>query len=113
MHLTSLDYDISASLDSIPTSFAFVHPRDSLTDKLRAISATGFKTIGLGFPDLVSFASSRHKIEIKDDDYENQCSVCVEVRKLCAANKLDIMILQSFANFEGWSVGSKERLDAF
>jgi sugar phosphate isomerase/epimerase len=61
----------------------------------------------------VSFASSYHKKEIKEDDYENLCSAGVEVRKLCAVNKLGIMMLQPFSNFEGWPEGSKERLDAF
>jgi sugar phosphate isomerase/epimerase len=103
-----------ASLDSIPTSFASVSvgtANDPLPDKLRAIAAAGFQAIELGFPDLVSFASTRHKREIKDDDYESLCSG-VEVRKLCAENKLEIMMLQPFSNFEGWPGGSKERTEA-
>ncbi len=104
------------SLDSIPTSFASVSvgtPDDPLSDKLEAISAAGFQGIELGFPDLVSFASSHHKREIKEDDYEDLCSAGVAVRKLCAANKLEIMMLQPLSNFEGWPEGSKERTDAF
>jgi sugar phosphate isomerase/epimerase len=104
-----------ASLDSIPTSFASVSlgtPNDPLPDKLKAISAAGFQGIELGFPDLVSFASKHHKREIKEDDYENLCSAGVAVRKLCAANKLEIMMLQPFSNFEGWLGGSKERTEA-
>lgn len=61
-----------ASLNSIPNSFASVSvgtPNDPLPDKLKAISAAGFQAIELGFPDLVSFASSNHKREIKEDDY--------------------------------------------
>lgn len=105
-----------ASLDLIPTSIASVSlgtPNDPLPDKIKAISAAGFQAIELGFPDLVSFASSYHKREIKEDDYENLCFAGVAVRKLCAANKLGIMMLQPFANFEGWPEGSKERTDAF
>lgn len=112
-------YDMAisrASLDSIPTSFASVSlgtPNDPFPDKLKAISAAGFQAIELGFPDLVSFASLHHKREIKEDDYESLCSAGVAVRKLCAAKKLEIVMLQSFSNFEGWREGSKERAEAF
>jgi len=105
-----------SSLDSIPTSFASVSlgtPEDPLPDKLKAISAAGFQAIELGFPDLQSFASKYHKREIKDDDYDSLCSAGVEVKKLCKSHNLDIMMLQPFANFEGWPEGSKERADAF
>ncbi len=107
---------IRASLDSIPTSFASVSlgtPKDPLPDKLKAISMAGFKAIELGFPDLVSFASTHHKKEIQEDDYENLCSAGVEVKKLCAYHNLGIMMLQPFSNFEGWPEGSKERKEAF
>jgi hypothetical protein len=83
-----------ASLDSIPTSFASVSvetPNDPLPNKLKAISQAGFRAIELGFPDLVSFASTYHKKEIKEDDYDSLCSVGVEVRKLCTACNLGIM----------------------
>ena len=105
-----------ASLNSIPTSFASVSvgmPNDPLPDKLKAISAAGFQGIELGFPDLVSFSSTYHRRMIKEDDYESLCSAGVAVRKLCAAYKLEIMMLQPFANFEGWPEGSMERTDAF
>jgi len=105
-----------SSLDSIPTSFASVSvgtPDDPLSDKLKAISAAGFQAIELGFPDLLSFASTYHKKEIKEDDYDSLCNAGFEVQKLCAANNLGIMMLQPFANFEGWPKGSKERENAF
>jgi hypothetical protein len=78
-------------LDSIPTSFASVSVgarNDPLPDELRATSAAGFRAIELGFPDLVYFASSHHKREIKEDDYDNLRAAGVGVRKLCATNKL-------------------------
>jgi sugar phosphate isomerase/epimerase len=105
-----------ASLDLIPTSFVSVSvgtPYDPLPDKLRAISAAGFQAIELSFPDLVSFALSHHKRKIEEDDYENLCSAGVAVRELYAANKLDIMMLQPFTNYEGWPEGSNERTEAF
>lgn len=107
---------VRASLDSIPTSFASVSlgtPKDLLPDKLKAISSAGFKAIELGFPDLVSFASTYHKREILEDDYENLCSAGVEVKRLCTDHGLEIMMLQPFSNFEGWPEGSKERKEAF
>ena len=105
-----------SSLDNIPTSFASVSvgtPNSNFEEKLQAISSAGFQAIELGFPDLLSFASRYHKKEIKETDYENLCSAGEEVRVLCAKNKLKIMMLQPFANFEGWPEGSKERRDAF
>lgn len=104
------------SLNQIPTSFATVSvgtPDDNLADKLKAISKAGFSAVELGFPDLVSFASKHHGKEIAEDDYDNLCSAGKEVAKLCEKNKLGIMMLQPFANFEGWSKGSDERKDAF
>lgn len=105
-----------ASLDSIQASFASVSvgtPNDHLPTKLEAISQAGFSAIELGFPDLVSFASTYHKKEIKEDDYDSLCSAGVEVRKLCTAKNLRIMMLQPCSNFEGWPDSSKERKEAF
>jgi sugar phosphate isomerase/epimerase len=105
-----------SSLDKIPTSFASVSvgtPSDPLELKLSAISKAGFQAIELGFPDLLSFASTYHKKEIKEDDYENLCKAGEEIKKLCAKDKLGIMMLQPFSNFEGWRKGSKERENAF
>lgn len=105
-----------ASLDSIPTAFAFVSvgtSNDPLPNKLKAISQAGFRAIELGFLDLVSFASTYHKKGIKEDDYDSLCSAGVEVSKLCTACNLGIIMLQPFSNFEGWSYNSKERKEAF
>lgn len=104
------------SLDSIPVSFATVSvgtPDDLLPRKLEAISSAGFEAIELGFPDLQSFASTFHKKDIQENDYDSLCSTGREVARLCADNKLKIMMLQPFASFEGWQKGSKERDDAF
>lgn len=112
----SLQNSISrSSLDSIPASFATVSvgtPNDSLEQKLEAISNAGFSAIELGFPDLLSFASSYHSQEIKENDYDNLCRASEGVKKLCQKHNLRIMMLQPFSNFEGWPKGSKEREDA-
>jgi hypothetical protein len=73
-----------ASLDLIPTSIVSVSlgtPNDPLPDKIKAISAASFQAIELSFPDPVSFASSHHKREIEEDDYENLCFASVAIRK--------------------------------
>jgi len=104
------------SLNEIPTSFASVSvgtPDDPLELKLTAISSAGFQAIELGFPDLLSFASSYFKKEINDHDFKSLCEAGKEVRKLCEKHKLGIMMLQPFSNFEGWPGGSKEREEAF
>lgn len=104
------------SLTQIPTSFASVSVGTSstpLSSKLSAISSAGFTAIELGFPDLLSFASTFHKKDIKENDYDSLCSAGTEVKKLCEKNDLGIMMLQPFSNFEGWPKGSNERKDAF
>ncbi|PBP24847.1 xylose isomerase-like protein [Diplocarpon rosae] len=105
-----------ASLNSIPTSFASVSvgtPSDPLEKKLQAISSAKFQAIELGFPDLLSFASSYHGKEIQEKDYTCLCTAGAEIKKLCQTYNLRIMMLQPFANFEGWDKGSREREDAF
>ncbi|KAF7923007.1 hypothetical protein EAE99_007198 [Botrytis elliptica] len=104
------------SLTQIPASFASVSVGTSstpLSSKLSAISSAGFTAIELGFPDLLSFASTFHKREVKENDYDSLCSAGTEVKKLCEKNNLGIMMLQPFSNFEGWPKGSNERKDAF
>jgi sugar phosphate isomerase/epimerase len=105
-----------SSLNSIPASFASVSvgtPSDPLEQKLKAISSAGFTAIELGFPDLLSFASSHLSQEIVENDYDALCKSGSEFKKLCAQNKLGIMMLQPFSNFEGWPKGLEERDDAF
>ncbi|GKT52938.1 3-dehydroshikimate dehydratase [Colletotrichum tofieldiae] len=109
--------NLSTSPFNNPLSFASCSiglPRHTLEQKLDAISAAGFSGIELSFPDLQSFAN-RHlnKGNIADGDYASLCEAGKLVRELCAQKKLQIMVLQPFANFEGWPKGSKEREDAF
>ena len=104
------------SLASIPTSYATVSlgpPSIPLPQKLDAIAKAGFKGIELGFPDLLSFASSIDKQEVSNYDYDALASAASEVKKLCEQHGIRVVMLQPFANFEGWAQGSKEREDAF
>ncbi|KAJ0371573.1 hypothetical protein COL26b_009558 [Colletotrichum chrysophilum] len=85
----------------------------TLPQKLHAIAGGGFSGIELSFPDLQSFAQTHLHKQIADDDYPALCEAGTAVRTLCAQLNLQIMVLQPFANFEGWPRGSKEREEAF
>ena len=114
-------------LDKIPTCYASVsignRPEHTLPKKLEAISAAGFQAIELGFPDLLAFATQHLRPgqqrdenspkEIQADDYDNLCAAARVVKTMTDAKGLKILILQPFANFEGWPEGSEERKDAW
>lgn len=106
-----------ASLQGIPLSYASCsigcRPSDTLPRKLEAISKAGFISIELSFPDIINYGTYLLGHPIQPNDYSELLIVCSEIRKICEANKLTIMMLQPFANFEGWPKGSAERQDAF
>lgn len=112
-----LNMSPSSSFDQIPVSFATCSigckDEHTLPKKLAAISAAGFTGIELSMPDLLSFASLHMKKEVGPYDFDDLCTVAKVVRAQCEAQELSIMLLQPFANFEGWKEGSKEREDAF
>ncbi|KZF26802.1 xylose isomerase-like protein [Xylona heveae TC161] len=106
-----------SSLSNIPTCFASCSigckSSHTLPKKLEAIAAAGFSAIELSFPDILSFGSQHLGKDIDPYDYDSLCKIGEEIRKLCQDHGLKILILQPFANFEGWPKGSKEREDAF
>lgn len=106
-----------ASLANIPLSLATVSigckPSHTLSEKLNAIAGAGFKGIELGFPDLVSFASMHLRKEVQPKDWEDLVTAAKVIKAMCVAKELEVMLLQPFANFEGWKLGSSEREDAF
>ena len=106
-----------SSLQNIPLSYASVSIgcRDdhTLSKKLNAIAAAGFNAIELGFPDLLSFASTYMKKEVGAYDYDDLVVSAKVVKAMCDSKNLKILILQPFSNFEGWAEGSEERKDAF
>ena len=107
---------LSTSSLSIPTCYATVSvstPSHSLEEKLKAIAAAGFQGIELGFPDLLSFASKNLGRDVGPQEFEVLCSASKEVKRLCEELRLKIVMLQPFANFEGWKPQSEERKDAF
>lgn len=105
------------SLRSIPLAYASCsigcEKSDTLPRKLEAISKAGFTAIELSFPDIIDYGSRSLGHQIAPENYAELISVAGEIKKLVEANKLKIMMLQPFANFEGWKRGSIEREDAF
>ena len=104
------------SLSSIPTCYATVsvgtssHP---LEEKLKAIASAGFQGIELGFPDLLSFTSKKLGRDVGPQQFDILCNAGQEVKNLCKALGLKVVMLQPFANFEGWKPESDEREAAF
>ncbi|KAH7037155.1 3-dehydroshikimate dehydratase [Microdochium trichocladiopsis] len=103
----------------IPTSFAScsIGHKSSHTFplKLKAIADAGFDAIELSMPDILSygaFLSSDNK-EPAPDDYDTLEKVAREIKTQLSEHGLKVLMLQPFANFEGWGPGSKEREEAF
>ena len=100
---------------NFPASFASCSigckPEHTLPKKLDAIARAGFQGIELSMPDLLSFACESLKREIKPDDYDNLAHTATQVRAMCDAKGLEIMLMQPFANYEGWLDRSQERVD--
>ena len=63
-------------------------------------------------PDPLPFSNEKLKKEVGPKGYDDMCQVGPEVKKLCQELGLKILILQPFANSEGWKKGSVEAKDA-
>lgn len=89
--------------------------KHTLPEKLKAIAGAGFEAIELSMPDILTYGQqiSESKEEIDPKDYATLRSVAQKIGELCKKEGLKILILQPFANFEGWAKGSPEREDAF
>lgn len=109
-----LDY---ASLASIPISYATCSlgsPSNPppLLDRLDAISSAGFSAVELSFPDILSHGQTLLGHQIEPSNYDELCRVSADIKNECEKRKLGVMMLQPFANFEGWPEGSGGREDA-
>jgi sugar phosphate isomerase/epimerase len=106
-----------ASVQGIPLAYASCSigcsPSDNLPRRLEALSKAGFTGIELSFPDILDYAAHLSGQQISSDNFSELVKTAKEIRKLCKANSLTVMMLQPFANFEGWPKGSAERDDAF
>ncbi|EEB88649.1 hypothetical protein MPER_13416, partial [Moniliophthora perniciosa FA553] len=105
------------SLSRIPTCYATCsignRPEHTLQRKLDAIASAGFSSIELSFPDLISFASQHLQREVPEDDYDALRIAGELIAIICKEKGLRILVLQPFANFEGWPQGSEKRKMAF
>ncbi|KAK4649887.1 hypothetical protein QC762_704230 [Podospora pseudocomata] len=107
---------MTMSTTQVPLAFASCSiglPKHTLHQKIEAIRAAGFQGIELSFPDLLSYATLHFGRDVAEDDYDTLCEAAKAVKDLCSRHELVIMVLQPFANFEGWPAGSRERQDAF
>ena len=84
-----------------------------LPAKLKAISEAGFEAIELSMPDILSWGKKVHGKEIDPKDYGLLKQIGMDIRRLCEQYRLHILMLQPFANCEGWPKGSEERKEAF
>lgn len=106
-----------SSVQTIPLSYASCSigsgPSDTLPRKLEAISNAGFISIELSFPDILEYGAHLVSHPPDPEDFAELVKVAAEIKKLCDANSLSVMMLQPFANFEGWPRCSMEHQDAF
>lgn len=103
---------------NIPTSYAtcsigYNPDTHTLPLKLKAIADAGFDGIELSMPDILAYGKLLDGKEPEVTDYDTLVRLGKKIKDLAAQNNLKIMMLQPFANFEGWPRGSKERQDAF
>lgn len=105
------------SVKRVPLSYATCSigntEADTLPRKLEAISEAGFPAIELSFPDIIDYGSQLLGHQVETSNYAELVTVATDIRKLCVAKNLKVMMLQPFANFEGWPRDSQERKDAF
>ncbi|CAG7563211.1 unnamed protein product [Fusarium equiseti] len=103
----------------IPISFAScsipMKIKANLPDKLSAIHEAGFDGIELSMPDIISYGELLSGSQPKEDDYDTLADVGKQIKSLTDKLGLEIMMLQPFANFEGWKKGThdKQRQQAF
>lgn len=103
----------------LPTCYASCSighkPEHDLPSKLEAISSAGFEAIELSMPDILSYAKKLNGSEPDPKDFDTIVKVGAEIKKLTAKYNLKILMLQPFANFEGWIKGKQDdqRKDAW
>jgi sugar phosphate isomerase/epimerase len=101
----------TSSLPPFPAS-SLPGSSTNLPSKLQAIAQAGFRGIELAFPDLVAFA---HQCQSHEGAqvFEDVIDAATKVKSACDTLDLTVVMLQPFANWEGWDDGSDEQKDAF
>ncbi|KAK8104819.1 uncharacterized protein PG998_011852 [Apiospora kogelbergensis] len=101
----------------IPTSYATcsIGYREShtLPLKLKAIADAGFDAVELSMPDILAYGKMLNGTEPDPTDYDTLVEIGTAIKGQMVEHGLEVMMLQPFANFEGWPKGSPEREDAF
>ena len=104
---------------SIPVCYATCSighkPEHDLPAKLDAIAAAGFQAIELSMPDIISYGKQTIGKEPDPKDFDTLVSIGQQIRGLTAKRNLSVLMLQPFANFEGWQKGKQDeqRADAW
>ncbi|KAF1358081.1 xylose isomerase-like protein [Lizonia empirigonia] len=96
-----------ASLATIPISYATCslgspNSPPPLLDRLNAISKADFSAVELSFPDILSYGQTLMGHEVQTKNYNELVKVAEAIKTQCDKRNLGIMMLQPFANFEGW-----------
>ena len=86
--------------------------KHTLPEKLKAISTAGFTAIELSMPDILTYGQDLKGKEVNPKDYATLQAVGSKIKELCDQRGLKVLMLQPFANFEGWREGPN-RKDAF
>ncbi|KAI1875894.1 uncharacterized protein JN550_001390 [Neoarthrinium moseri] len=108
---------ISNTSARIPTSYATcsIGYKDShtLPLKLKAIADAGFDAVELSMPDIIAYGKMLNGQEPDPKDYNALVEIGKQIKAQTTEHGLEILMLQPFANFEGWPKGSKKRKEAF
>ncbi|OTA92933.1 hypothetical protein M434DRAFT_396062 [Hypoxylon sp. CO27-5] len=81
--------------------------------KLKAIADAGFDAVELSMPDILAYGKMLNGREPGPKDYDTLVKIGNAIKEQVEEHKLRVLMLQPFANFEGWPKGSDERKDAF
>lgn len=81
--------------------------------KLKAIADAGFDAIELSMPDILAYGKMLYGQELDPKDYDALVEIGKTIKTLVEEHNLKILMLQPFANFEGWPKDSDARKDAF
>ncbi|KAK8074488.1 hypothetical protein PG997_009151 [Apiospora hydei] len=81
--------------------------------KLKAIADAGFDAVELSMPDILAYGKMLNGSEPDPKDYDALVEISQAIKAQMVEHNLKVMMLQPFANFEGWPRGSTEREDAF
>lgn len=105
---------LSCATSSIPPfpASSDAESTGNLPSKLDAISKAGFQGIELAFPDLVAYSTELEGHDVDAKDFDTIVKTAKRVQSQCKDLDLKVMMLQPFANWEGWETGSKETRDA-